>query len=121
MAHGTNNRQRRRSVTVRLTEEEYQAAESKADAAGHAMGAFTRAALLGAPGPRSRRRLPADRRELLRLLGEINRVGNNINQIARALNAERSYNHIDLELAFKNLDEIRHAILAALGKDQPEP
>jgi hypothetical protein len=80
------NRKRQRVVRFRLDDAESDALEERARASGLAVGAYLRACGLGDAGPRARRRAPVDRELLARTNAELNRVGNNLNQIARALN-----------------------------------
>src|SRR3989304_1834872 len=88
MASGSDKRRRTHQSLVRLTDEEFADISARADKAGLAVAAFMRAAVLGTPGPRAQRRPPADHRALRQILGQVGRIGNNINQIARALNSE---------------------------------
>jgi hypothetical protein len=60
-----------------------------------------------------------DRRELARVLAELGKIGSNVNQIAYHLNAGRPparvYNA--LELALRDLGELRLACLQAIGME----
>jgi hypothetical protein len=128
MASGSEKRQRNKRLTVRLTAEEFNQIAAKADKAGLGSAALLRAAALGSAGPRAQRRPPADHVALRQLLGHVGRIGNNINQIARALNtAEKMGSLPELPAALRACpaalgacDDIRRAILAALGK-KPGP
>lgn len=115
MVSGTDRRQRTALIPVRCTPEERDAIAAKADRAGLAAGAFLRAAALGDAGPRAQRRPPADAQELRRLLGDLGRVGSNVNQIARALNRERQVEVPELRAALRAYLDLRSAILSALG------
>jgi hypothetical protein len=53
---------------------------------GLSVGAFLRALGCGTPGPRAVRRAPAGREELARILGQLGKIGSNVNQVARATN-----------------------------------
>lgn len=117
MAGGTDKRQRTKQCLVRLTADEYARVAAKADKAGVAAAAFLRAAALGDAGPRAQRRAPADKHALLRILGHLGRVGNNVNQIARRLNSGETVQLPRLEEALVAYLEIRNAIFEALGLD----
>ena len=117
MAGGTDKRQRTKQCLVRLTADEYTRVAAKADKAGVAAAAFLRAAALGDAGPRAQRRAPADKSALLRILGHLGRVGNNVNQIARRLNSGETVQLPRLEEALGAYLEIRNAIFEALGLD----
>ena len=119
MASGTDKRQRSVTVTVRLTAEERAHLESLSSRAGLAAGAFMRAAAFGGAGPRAQRRPPADHAALRQLLGEVGRVGNNINQIARSLNAGQEADIPELREALSAYLGIRNAIYGALGMERP--
>jgi hypothetical protein len=113
---GSDKRRRIRQSLVRWTDEEFNALAAKADKAGLAVAAFMRAAALGDPGPRAQRRPPADHVALRQILGHIGRIGNNINQIARALNAGQLASLPELKEALRAILAIRDAIFEALGK-----
>lgn len=108
-------RHRTRQLAVRCTREELEAIQAKADKAGLATGAFARAAMLDSPGPRAQRRAPADKDALLRVLGQLGKVGSNINQIARRLNTGERVHLPSLEEALSAYLELRNAIFEALG------
>ncbi|MGH9440932.1 MAG: plasmid mobilization protein [Thermoanaerobaculia bacterium] len=120
MASGSDKRQRNRRGYIRCNDDEFNRIAAKADNAGLGFGAFMRAAALGSPGPRAQRRPPADHKALRQILGQVGRVGNNINQIARALNVGDEPTLPEVQEALRACREIRNAILVALGKN-PAP
>jgi hypothetical protein len=80
-------RQRQRFVGVRLDDAEFAELERRARQAGLSVGAYCRERTLGSAGPRAKREQPtADTKLLARNMAELNRVGVNLNQMARALN-----------------------------------
>ena len=93
--------------------------KSAADKTGLALGAYLRAAALDSPGPRAARKPPIRRQELVRLLGQIGKLGSNVNQIARAINTgDDPYGLVDdMKAASVEIAEMRAAILQALGED----
>jgi len=115
MASGSEKRQRQRLIQVRCTDAEFAAIQARAHLAGLYAGTYLRAVALGAPGPRALRRTPVDRKELARLLGELGRVGNNLNQIARALNVGNEAPSEELLAALQTLAEMRRLTRKALG------
>lgn len=117
MASGSEKRQRDKVLRIRCLQEEFKAIVAKADKAGFSTGAFARACLLDDPGPRAQRRPPADHKALRQILGHVGRIGNNINQIARALNAQETASLEDLPEALTAYLDIRKAIFEALGKN----
>ncbi len=121
MASGSGNRQRTRQCLVRFTDEEFERVSGKADKAGIACAAFLRAAALGDPGPRAQRRPPADHKALRRILGELGRIGNNVNQIAYRLHTSHQKPPPELRPALAAYLELRNAIFDALGMKRPPP
>jgi hypothetical protein len=113
---GSDKRQRGKIQPVRCTLEEFNAIAAKADKAGLSTAGFMRAAALGDAGPRAQRRPPADHVALRQILGHIGRIGNNLNQIARALNAGEQIRLPELKEALRACLAIRDAIFEALGK-----
>ena len=122
MPSGSNKRLRSRQSLVRLTDAEFAAVSEKADKAGLAVAAFMRAAAIGNPGPRARRRPVVEKELLIRALGLHGRYGNNMNQIARTGNAGNPVDLPELLRALEEWGQIRDAISQALGKNQaPDP
>ena len=113
---GSDKRQRGKIVASRCSDEEFNAIAAKADKAGLSNGAFMRAAALGDAGPRAQRRPPADHIVLRQLLGEAGRIGNNVNQIARALNSGDQANLPELQEALRACIDTQNRINEALGK-----
>lgn len=83
---GTESRQRRKKIQVRVTDAEHAVLLAKAQAAGVTAGGFLRAAGFGKATPHTKRRAPVDRAAFAEVTRELRRVGTNINQIARVLN-----------------------------------
>jgi hypothetical protein len=111
----SENRQRNRQIKTRCDDDEYEAIAANADRAGLALAAYARASMLGDAGPRARRRRPADQTALLQILGQIGRIGGNVNQIAKQLNARDKARVPELRKALKAYLDIRAAIYEALG------
>jgi hypothetical protein len=84
---------------VRFNDTELAAAEARAQAAGLKLAGYLRAAALGESGPRARRRPTVDRAALIAATAELNRVGNNVNQLARAINRGREAEDLAATLA----------------------
>ena len=74
-------------VSVRITLEQYSRIRDAAQKAEIEMSAFMRKAVLNLDIPPAARRKSLDREALGKLLGSLNRIGSNINMIARAANA----------------------------------
>lgn len=94
-------------VKFRLTQSEQFQLVRTAQEAGMNVAEFIRKCCL------TRERFTVINRELMRdLYGEINKIGSNINQIARIANTER---HISAEL-FNHLLKMQHEIFALVDK-----
>jgi hypothetical protein len=117
MTHGSEKRVRSKHLTIRFSPEERAALDGHAARAGITAGSYARKVLLDAPPPRGARRPPIERRELVRLLGELGKVGSNINQLARQANAGHTVVRHDLLIALGDLQAMRDALLTALGRD----
>src|ERR1051326_4277064 len=119
--HSTEKRQRQARTTIRWEMAEFNKVAAKANKAGLAFGAFMRAlALDGEAGPRAQRTPPADKALLLQYQGQLGRLNNNVNQIARALNMDEFFEMPELRSVLKDYPGIRDAIFVALGKE-PSP
>ena len=106
---GSETRQRSAApARMRLSADERAQLEAAAERAGMTLGAYMRHQCLGTSGPRAVRRPPVERAALAQLLGQLGKVGGNLNQIARALNSEQGIPH---DLA-ATLAEVREAALA---------
>lgn len=117
MTSGTENRKRARHLTIRLTEEERAQIDADAEAAGLTIGSHARNILLGVPAPRQVRRPPVERRELARLLGELGKVGSNLNQLARESNEGTPPYKREVLAVLASLLAVRDAVLVALGRE----
>ncbi len=117
MARGSDKRQRTRIITFRVSDDEYARYEERASRAGLAVGAFARAAGLDEAGPRARRRRPVEHRSLVQALAALNRVGNNLNQLARNTNRGLDIDVPQLRDALHQYHQVIAAIYEALGME----
>lgn len=117
MTSGSDKRRRSHQSLIRWTDDEFTSITDKADKSGLAVAAFMRAAGLGNPGPRAQRRPPVDHKALRQYLGQVGRLGNNINQIARALNSGEKANLPELKEVLRACIDVLSRINAALGKN----
>jgi uncharacterized hydantoinase/oxoprolinase family protein len=116
---GSEKRQRATGpVLVRLLPEERAAVEERAATAGLSLAAYSRSCMLGDAGPRARKRAPVDRELLARTNADLNRVGNNLNQIAHALNAGGSVILSEITATSRELLATLTDIRRALGYDR---
>jgi hypothetical protein len=117
MTSGTEKRARDRHITIRLSVEERAGLDAAAERAGITTGSYARQVLLGAPPPRQSRRPPIERRELARLLGELGKIGSNLNQLAKATNQGFVVYQNEVLVCLGGLRVLREAILKALGRE----
>jgi hypothetical protein len=115
---GTDKRQRQATLSARFNDEEARAVRTKAERAGLSVASLIRAAVLDLPLPDARapKRPSADLQAVARLLGELGKIGSNLNQIAKHANAGRLTEGL-LEVALRDLLELRLACLQALGRE----
>lgn len=116
MGSGTEKRKRSAHLTIRLTPEEKAEIIAKAERAGLEPGSYARKTLLDEPPPRQVRRPPIERKELARLLGELGKVGSNLNQLARESNEGEPPYRREVLAVLASLLSVRDAVLVALGR-----
>ncbi len=116
---GSNKRQREKQFVVRCTKDEFNEIAANARDAGLKGGAWLRAKGLtkGDPGPRSQHIPPVENEVLIKIMGALGRLNNNVNQIAHNLNRGEFYDATDLRLILKDYAGIRDHIFQALGKE----
>jgi methyl coenzyme M reductase beta subunit len=112
---GTDIRQKQNVATFRVTAEERAEIEAAALAAGLTAGSYIRQSVLKVARTGKRRRPLADAAALPRLLGELNRIGGNINQITRRVNFGETPLGYEFRQALAGHVEIIAAIRAVLG------
>ena len=104
-------------IAVRCTGQDHEFIAQTAAEAGLSMAAFLRALALGSTGPRAVRRPAIERETLARILGELGKLGSNVNQIAHWANAVRAAPSLrELELMQADIAAMRAAILKALDR-----
>lgn len=113
----SETRQRTETLFARVTPEEKATILARADRAGLASAAFIRAAVLGDAGPRARRRRPVEHTALVQLLAALNRVGNNLNQLARNSNLGLDIDVPDLRDALQQYRAVIDVIYDTLGME----
>lgn len=113
---GSETRKRNVLLTARFSPQEAASIRQISDRTGHSVASLIRRALLDTPPPRASRRPPADMQAIARLLGQLGKIGSNINQLTKHANAGR-YQENSIELALRDLGELRIVCLQALGKE----
>jgi len=112
---GSEKRKRTRILSMRFNDEEAAAIFRMAQSRGQSVAALVRSNVLGIRSRPSR----VDLQAVARLLGQLGKIGSNINQIAYHLNAGRPGDRVEgsLEEALRDLSELRIVCLQALGKE----
>ena len=113
---GSETRQRNKVLQVRLSDSEFAEIEEMADRAELAPASYARSILLDTPAPRAKRRPAVDTVQVAKLLGEVGKIGSNINQIAHQLNAGKGASSSALSSALDDVAELRKACMEALGR-----
>lgn len=109
---------RKRIIPVRCTEHERVAIKAVAEEAGLSVGAFLRLLALGDAGLRAVRKPPVEKAELARILGQLGKIGSNVNQIARAVNSTRNLpSWSELAEMKEDIARMRAAVIKALDRD----
>jgi hypothetical protein len=109
---GSQRRQRNQKIGVGCDAAEFVIIDHNARAAGLSRASYLRALALGSPGPRARRSPPVNAEALAHATAALNKVGSNLNQIARALNAGAAT--IAANECFTALGEVRAAVARIL-------
>ncbi|MEO5347651.1 MAG: plasmid mobilization relaxosome protein MobC [Magnetococcus sp. YQC-9] len=96
--------------------------EAKAARAGLSVSGYLRTLIFGkgAPQLRGARRPVVEKELLVKLLGELGKIGSNINQIAHVANQGRGVNFPALIKLSSDLVVMRQQVKAALGREEPE-
>lgn len=82
----SESRQKQDRLTVRFTPAEREQLEALADRAGLTLGSYLRSRALETPTMRAIRRPTAAVDVLKRLLGQVGKIGGNLNQLAKGVN-----------------------------------
>jgi len=86
MKKRSESRQKQERLTVRFTPAEREQLEALADRAGLTLGSYLRSRALETPTMRAIRRPTAAVEVLKGLLGQVGKIGGNLNQLAKGLN-----------------------------------
>jgi len=108
---------RTKFVGIRCTPTKLAEYETAAAKAGLSIGAYFRALADGTPGPRAVRRPPVEREQLARLLGQIGKLGSNVNQLTHAAHAGGAMlTHRELTEIAADVKAMRADLMKALGR-----
>jgi hypothetical protein len=107
-----------RVVASRVSPEEYAALDMKARDAGLSIGSYLRACGLGSAGPRARRSPPLNAELLAYAVAQLNRAGNNLNQLNKRLNAVQAVGANDSSAAIAETRAAVRQICESLGRKE---
>lgn len=113
---GSQQRQRRHKMSVSFTSEEIATVHAMANRSAISVAALIRHALFNTPPPRAARKPTADIQAINRLARELGKIGGNINQAVKHINAGHPQWNV-LEEAVRTMLELRTAILQSVGKE----
>ena len=114
---GTETRKKSFLVTSRYDADEFAELEEAASRAGLTRASYQRVQSLAKPKTRSTRRAPIERELLAKVLGQLGKIGSNLNQIAHQAHLGRD---VRAEV-FSELPALRGLvplIVKALGREQ---
>ena len=101
-------------LEVRITMKEKDRLFALADEAEAEVSEYVRGKIFNQPARRSPR-AKGDRAELIKILGQLGRIGGNVHQITRALNRRENPHGLAFDLALQDIaslgDQIRKALL----------
>ena len=116
MTSGSEKRLRECILTIRLSDEERAALDASAGAVGLTPSSYARQLIVGGSPPRPVRKPPAERGQLARILGQLGKIGSNVNQLARSHNMGNGADPAEVTAVRVTLDDIRALVLAAMGR-----
>ena len=104
-------------IAVRCTLDDHAFIGETAAQAGMSIGAFLRTLALGTAGARAVKRPRIEREQLAKLLGEIGKLGSNVNQIARWANTDRAApSMVEIARMGEDIAAMRAEVMKALDR-----
>ena len=116
---GTEKRQRRHLLQIRLTEEELTQVRDAADRVGLSPASHARMVLLGAQPQRSVRRPPIDRTAVSKLLAMLGQTGSDLRVLLRSSSALGANDAVCEKLSegLLQVSEMRDLLMSALHRN----
>lgn len=112
-----SQKRRQQRISLGLEPTDLDVVDERAEAAGLSRAAYIRAAVLGHPGIRAVPRPHVEKALLGQTVGQLGRVGNNLNQLAHQANAGRVLTPEALEPVLADIRQTLAAVMRALGRD----
>lgn len=105
--------------SIRFSEKQRIELQRRADQAGGlSIAGYIKFTALDQP-PRKLRQPPVDRVAITQLLGQLGRVGSNINQLTKMGHVQGEFSIPELTIGLNELIDMREAIMKALGYQHP--
>ena len=112
----SEQRKRHRRLSTRWTKDEFDELTRRAHSIGLSRNGYIRLKAIGEAGPRSQKVPRAGTKDLANLLAEVNKIGSNINQIARALNRGRDFEKEFAQTLVERIRELQDLIRDELDR-----
>jgi Bacterial mobilisation protein (MobC) len=113
---GSERRKKTHLVTSRYDEAEFAELEEAASRAGITLASYQRVQSISKPKTRSTRRAPIERELLAKVLGQLGKIGSNLNQIAHQAHLGRDV-QAEVSAELPALRELVPLIVKALGRE----
>jgi Bacterial mobilisation protein (MobC) len=104
-------------ITIRLSADERIALDEASARAGLMTGSYVRQRIFDGPTPRQVRRPQVEREELARILGELGKIGSNLNQLAKASNSGVAVYHHEILVVLGGLKVMKDTVITAMGRE----
>lgn len=113
----SETRQKTSVIGVRVSPEERHEIDKAAEEAGLTVGSFLRSIALKKARTMPRKRPALDVLLLGQILGQLGKVGNNLNQIAKRLNERKGVGQERIILALKELSTLKEQLVKELRRE----
>lgn len=100
---------KRIQVNLRMTKQEKEFFKKRAEKAGYTLSKYAKICMSNKP--------LVNKEALLKLIREINRIGNNINQATKIMNTYHTYDDIDYNYIYKEFMELKERIDDFIDKE----
>jgi hypothetical protein len=112
----SETRQKGRVVPFRVSPDEYTELTRLAEREGLSLGSYVRSRSLEKPTTRAVRRPVVEEAVLSKLVAQLGRIGNNLNQIARGIHFGERFTQEEIQTALAQHRQILAAVIEALGR-----
>ncbi len=117
---GSEKRKRAHPRSIRFTHEEEELLAQREQITGLSFAALVRHGLFNTPAPRATRHPPVELKAAARVLAQLGKIGSNINQLTHYAHLGKFHSE-EIDMALRDLAELRIACLKALGQEPDDP